>query len=213
MAEINSKIIEMEIKLYRNPRGSDNIFYSDNLVQHYNKPSQLNMLTNIIQTTKRHQDKLKSIEQLNQNLNNNQLCHVNLKVINVGVSGKEGFKLQWIDLDQCMNVTDEYKVYDHQVMAVLKQLCNQPVEETNKSNIQYSSYNDECLYCFQSGEWYIRDNIKDNNNSNNITDKSSALDPDFTPHKSQCLNVPEDESSCTCAPYITIIHHFSLTIQ
>lgn len=36
MSEISPKIAQIEIKLYRNPRGSENLFYSDQLDIHIN---------------------------------------------------------------------------------------------------------------------------------------------------------------------------------
>ena len=234
MSEISSKIVRMEIDLYRNPRGTNNFFYSDKLPTYFNSPNQLNMILDGIKQNKRIYEKRNSIKSLHTVPN--PLNKANLKIINVGGDGctnESGFRLKWFDLDQCADVTDQYKVYDQQVITILGRLCNQPVDEKDNSSIYYG-YNDECMYCrikdYESVNWQECEDFEksfDENTENSLTTplptqtlrkekptsistQPNALDPQFIPYKSQTLTVPDEEGYCTCAPSISIIHCFSL---
>ena len=71
MSEISSKVVQIEIDLYRNPRGTNNFFYSDKLPTYLNTPSQLNMILDGIKKNKKHYEKRKSIKSSQDNSLNN----------------------------------------------------------------------------------------------------------------------------------------------
>lgn len=217
-------MVEMEIQLYRNPRGSEQFFYSDHLITFIDIQGQYKLLLDSCRGVSEYRKKDNNPEQSPTSTSTTQREYSgNLKVYNFnGNSNESGFNLRWFDLDRGQDVTDQYKIYDHKVITILQQLCNQPVEEKDKSNIQYG-YTNGCTYCWLLRQKNIRfkklpksikiskTEILPKVEENIITSiQSNVIDPQFIPYKSQTLTVPDEEGYCTCAPSISIIHCFSL---
>jgi hypothetical protein len=153
-------LVRIEVRLYRNPEGSDNLFFCNDPPCRLFSSKQINM-------------ELKQLETQFKRRVSNKKNKNNMKKYQITMFGKESeYVFMWYDVSRGKEVTSEMAPkYNKQVLNYLSKNQGKLLSEDEKKHVRYW-YHNNCNYCMCEDF----ENFDNDSNSNNNTTSAAITD-------------------------------------